>query len=153
MAIWDFLGGPVKGLVGAVGGIIDDVTTTDEERLAAKQKLQAIELDFTKKLLEADQELFKAQRDVLVAEAKGESWLQRSWRPITMLVFVFIIFNNYVLSPYIQSLGGHVPTLKIPNGMWALLNVGVGGYITSRGVEKVVRMRGMQKVLDVGPKG
>ena len=140
MSIFDILAGPVKGLVSGIGGIIDNLHTSEEEKLAAKQKLSELEAGTLLSLTAAGQTLVNAQRDVLVAEAKG-AWLQKSWRPITMLVFVFIIFNNYVLVPYVTAFGGSVPTLEIPNGMWALLNVGIGGYITSRGIEKVVAMR------------
>lgn len=140
MGLLDILAGPVKGLVGSVGNIIDDLHTSGEEKAAAKQKLAELEANTLLSLTEAGQTLVKVQRDVLVAEAKG-GWLQSSWRPITMLVFVFIILNNYVLVPYFSAFGGQIPTLEIPNGMWALLNVGIGGYITSRGIEKVVEMR------------
>ena len=58
-----------------------------------------------------------------------------------MLVFVFIIANNYIIVPYVTAFGATVPTLEIPNGLWALLNVGIGGYIASRGIEKIVKSR------------
>ena len=141
MSLFNLLAGPVKGLIGSVGTIIDDLHTSDEEKAEAKQKLAALEAATILSLSEVGKTLVEAQRDAVVAEAKGESAIQRSWRPITMLVFVFIIFNNYVLVPYVTAFGGAVPTLEIPNGMWALLNVGIGGYITSRGIEKVVKLR------------
>ncbi len=141
MSIWDVLTGPIKGLIGEIGGVIDNVHTSEEERAAAKAKLRALETEATAQILSHAETLFQSQRDVLVAEIQGEGWLQRSWRPITMLVFVFIILNNYVIVPYVAAFGGAVPALEIPNGMWALLNVGIGGYIASRGIEKVVEKR------------
>lgn len=144
MSLLDILAGPVKGLVGSVGAIIDDLHTSGEEKAEAKQELAALEATTLLSLAEVGKAVVETKRDVLVAEAQGDSWLQRSWRPITMLVFVFIIFNNYVLVPYVSAFGGAIPTLEIPNGMWALLNVGIGGYITSRGIEKVVKLRNGQ---------
>ena len=144
MGLLDILAGPVKGLVGAVGSIIDDLHTSGEEKAAAKQKLSELEAATILSLAEVGKTLIEAQRDAVVAEAKG-SWLQRNWRPLTMMVFVFIIFNNYVLVPYVSAFGGTIPALEIPNGMWALLNVGIGGYITSRGIEKVVALRNGNK--------
>ena len=141
MSIFSILGGPIKGLVESIGGVIDNVHTSEEEKLEAKAKLKALETEATAQVLSHAETLFQSQRDVLVAEIQGGAWLQRSWRPITMLVFVFIIANNYVIVPYVQAFGGSVPTLDIPNGMWALLNVGIGGYIASRGIEKVVEKR------------
>ena len=36
----------------------------------------------------------EAQREVLITEARG-NWLQRSWRPILMLAFGFIVVYAY----------------------------------------------------------
>lgn len=144
MSLLNILAGPVKGLVGAVGSIIDDLHTSGEEKAEAKQKLSELEAATLLSMAEVGKTLIEAQRDVVVSETKG-SWLQRNWRPLTMMVFVFIIFNNYVLVPYVSAFGGTIPALEIPNGMWALLNVGIGGYITSRGIEKVVALRNGNK--------
>lgn len=141
MAIWDILTGPIKGLIGEIGGVIDNVHTSEEERAAAKAKLRALETEATAQILAHAESLFRSQRDVLVAEITGESALQRNWRPLTALVFVFIIFNNYVIVPYVSAFGGAVPTLEIPNGMWALLTTMISGYVVSRGVEKVVKAK------------
>ena len=140
MGLFDILTGPVRGLVSAVGGIIDNVHTSEEEKLEAKAKLQALATEAEAQILAHAEVIATAQRDVLVAEAKG-GFLQRNWRPITALTFVFIIANNYVIVPYVQAFGGSVPILEIPNGMWALLTTMISGYVLSRGVEKVVKSR------------
>jgi hypothetical protein len=121
--------------------VIDDLHTSGEEKAAAKLQLAQLAAEVEEQILAHAATLYQSQRDVLVAEIQGDSWLQRAWRPITMLVFVFIILNNYVVVPYVSAFGGVVPALEIPNGMWALLNVGIGGYIASRGVEKIVKAR------------
>lgn len=144
MGLFDILSSPIKGLVDSVGSIIDSVHTSEEEKLTAKAKLRELETAATAQILSHAETLFQSQRDVLVAEAKGESAIQRMWRPITMLSFVFIIVNNFVIVPYVSAFGGSVPALEIPNGMWALLNVGIGGYIASRGIEKIVKTRNGQ---------
>jgi len=141
LSIFKVLGGPIAALVGKIGGVIDNVHTSEEEKLDAKARFQALATEAEAQVLAHAETLFQSQRDVLVAEIQGESWLQRAWRPITMLVFVFIIFNNYVLVPYFSAFGGTIPALEIPNGLWALLNVGIGGYIFSRGAEKIVKIR------------
>ena len=55
-----------------------------------------------------------------------------------MLTFVGIIANNYILFPYITLFGGTATTLEIPPDMWALLKIGVGGYVMGRSGEKMV---------------
>jgi hypothetical protein len=131
----------VGGIISPVGDIIDNLHTSEEEKSEAKAKLAEIENALSVKILEYESRLAEAQASTIVAEATGESWMQRNWRPVTMLSFVTIIVNNYILVPYAEAFGAAIPALDIPNGMWALLNVGIGGYIASRGVEKVFKMR------------
>lgn len=138
MSIFSILGGPIKGLVESVGSIIDSVHTSEEEKLEAKAKLKALETEATAQILSHAETLFKSQRDVIVAEAQGESWIQRSWRPVAMLVLLGLIVWTVVPASVFNL------TLQwdaIPDKAWGLLTVGIGGYIGARTVEKVVKMR------------
>ena len=73
---------------------------------------------------------------IVTAEANSEHWLAANWRPITMLTFVFIIANNYIIYPYLSLFFTEAPILEIPPDMWALLKIGLGGYVVGRSVEK-----------------
>lgn len=79
----------------------------------------------------------EAQAKVIIAEAQGESWLQRNWRPILMLTIVLIVANNYVIAPYISLFGYKSLALELPEAMWNLMNIGVGGYVVGRSGEKI----------------
>ena len=79
-----------------------------------------------------------ASATVIEAEAKSEHLLTSTWRPITMLVMVAIIANNYILAPYLSALFGFNVVLEIPPDMWGLLKLGIGGYVMGRSVEKAV---------------
>lgn len=128
----------LAALLGPLGEIINKVVKDPNE--AAR-----IKAEVTSQMLNAEGEFYKAAGSIITAEAKGESWMQRNWRPLTMLTFVFIIANNYILTPYAEFIGSwfglglHVPTLPIPDGMWTLLQIGIGGYIASRGGEKMIK--------------
>ena len=137
MSIFSIIG----SILGPAKEIIDEIITSDEERLQAQTKLLQVESALTAKLIEYDTALTQARRDVLVAEASGDSWLQRSWRPLTMLSFVSVVLSNYVIVPYAAAFGKVVPTLVIPGGMWALLTTGLGGYVVGRSVEKVFKLK------------
>lgn len=80
----------------------------------------------------------EASMQVVVAEAKSEHWLTATWRPITMLSFVAIVVNNYILAPYIDLFFSADIVLDLPPSMWDLIQIGLGGYVFSRGAEKVV---------------
>jgi len=90
-------------------------------------------------MMEYEQSAQEAARDVVVAEAKSEHWLTSAWRPITMLVFVAIVANNYILAPYIALFFQTDVALQIPDQMWSLLQIGLGGYVLGRSGEKISR--------------
>ena len=114
-------------------GIVDQLVP--DKDLAAKIKAgiaQSVEDNAAK--------LDLAGASIVKTEAAGESWLQRNWRPILMLTIVSIIFNNYVLAPYLSLFTDKVAILDLPGGLWALLNVGVGGYVAGRSGEKIAKI-------------
>ena len=120
-------GEAVKGVTDLVGQFVEDKDKANELETAIKNKLVSLE-----------QEVVKAQRDIIVAEANSQSFIARNWRPIMMLTFVFIIANNYILFPYVQLFGGTALELEIPEAMWGLLKIGVGGYVVGRSGEKML---------------
>ena len=138
MGLFDLLAGPVKGLIGSVGTILDNLHLSGEEKAEAKQKLAVLEAATLIQLTEVGKALVDAQRDVIVAEAKGESWIQRTWRPIAMLTLLGLIVWT-VVPASIFSL--ELQWDAIPDKAWGLLTIGIGGYIGARTVEKVVRMK------------
>ena len=82
----------------------------------------------------------QAQSKIITAEASSEHWLVAAWRPITMLVFVFIIANNYILVPYINMfLENDIKPLELTEQMWELLKIGLGGYVVGRSAEKFAK--------------
>jgi hypothetical protein len=66
---------------------------------------------------------------VVKAEAQGQSWLQRTWRPITMLVFVGLIVARWLgwSAPNL----GEAEVLKL----WDIVEIGLGGYVIGRSAE------------------
>ena len=124
MAILDFLGGIVKPIT----DLIEHLTTTDEERGQLKNELTKIENEFLGKALEYESQLLDAQGKVVEAEAKGQSWMQRNWRPITMLTFlVLVVCDSFGLLKF-----------RLSNEAWTLLQIGLGGYVIGRTGEKIV---------------
>ena len=124
MAILDFLGGIVKPIT----DLIEHLTTTDEERGQLKNELTKIENEFLGKALEYESQLLDSKGKVIEAEAKGQSWMQRNWRPITMLTFlVLVVCDSFGLLKF-----------RLSNEAWTLLQIGLGGYVIGRTGEKIV---------------
>jgi hypothetical protein len=118
--------------------VIDNLHTSEEERLNAHANLAAAQAATYAKVLDYEARLVESKRDVIVAEAQGQSWLQRNWRPVLMTIFGFIVLNNYVLLPYAGLFNEKIKLLELPPGMWTLLQIGIGGYIVGRSGEKIV---------------
>ena len=125
----------------AISGLIPSIGRTIEKAVPDKDLARRLTHDIEVLVMGLQQAVIQAKQAIIVAEAQGQSWIQRNWRPITMLVFVFIIANNYIFVPYAVAFGLAVPMLEIPPGMWGLLTVGIGGYIGGRSYEKIKAMQ------------
>lgn len=125
----------------ALSGIIPSIGRSIEKFVPDKDLAARLGHEIEALVMGIQSSLIAAKQAIIVAEAEGASWIQRSWRPITMLTFVFIIANNYIIVPYAVAFGLGVPMLEIPPGMWGLLTVGIGGYIGARSAEKITKMR------------
>jgi hypothetical protein len=124
MSFLSFLGDAIK----PVTSLIDELHTSGEEKRQLKNELTKVENLFAERVLDYEQKLAQMKADVIMTEAKGESWLQRSWRPITMLTFLVLIVLN--------TLG--LTAVPIADQMWTLLQIGLGGYVVGRSAEKIV---------------
>ena len=118
------LGWFTGGVVKEVGKVIDNLFTSDEERLKAKNEIFKV-------LQEQQLELQKLQTEIVLAEANG-NWLQRSWRPILMLSFGFIVIYVKFVAPLFS-----LPIPPLENEFWNLLQLGIGGYVVGRSAEKI----------------
>lgn len=68
-----------------------------------------------------------------MAEARGQSWPQRNWLPILMLVIILVVANNYSLYPYLSIFTDKVRVLDLPDRLWTLMEIGVWGvYLEER---------------------
>jgi hypothetical protein len=99
------------------------------------EKMEA-QLKIKKMIEDRDRAVMDAQRDIVVAEIQGESWLQRNWRPILMLTVVLIVANNYLIYPYLSLFFSKALILELPERLYSLMEIGVGGYVVGRSVEK-----------------
>ena len=121
--------GEIVGILGKVAGSVANRIFPNPEhelkRIELQQALQAA-------VLERTSEIKRAAADVVNSEAQGQSWLQRSWRPITMLVFVALIVARWI--GWSAPCLGEAEVLKL----WRIAEIGLGGYVIGRSAEKVL---------------
>jgi hypothetical protein len=81
-----FSGGASK-LVESVGGVIDNLVTTDEEKLDAKRKLKEM-------IMNHEVQMEKNITDRWTADMNSDSWLSKNVRP---MVLIFLIICTMLL--------------------------------------------------------
>ncbi len=114
------------GLITPLFQAVDGLTTSDKERLELKNQLFAMQTQFASTVMDYEKSVMQLQASVITAEANGSSWLQRSWRPVTMLTFlVLVVCDSFglLISPLAEE-------------AWTLLQLGMGGYVVGRSVER-----------------
>ncbi len=124
MGIFNLIGGIFK----PAAKLVDNLHTSAEEKLSLKNELVRMQNDIQGKVLEYETKLMEAQSSVIRAEATGHSWLQRNWRPITMLTFLALII--------LDSFG--ILKWRLNEQAWTLLQIGLGGYVVGRSAEKII---------------
>lgn len=121
--MWQALISPVTNLI---GGVLDKVVPDAVER-------DKLKFEINNALINADQQVVQSATAIILAEAKGESWLQRNWRPILMLFFAGLVGAHW--------LGYSAPNLSEAErlALLEIVKLGISGYIVGRSVEKGIR--------------
>ncbi len=118
----------IKELFSPAADLIDSLHTSEEEKLEAKRRILNSQTELALKMLSYEGKLIEQQHATVIAEANGQSWLQRNWRPLTMLTFLLLVV--------LDSFG--VLTNRLAPEAWLLLQIGLGGYVAGRSIEKVM---------------
>ena len=94
----------------AVGNIVDELYTSEEEKAAAKLAIKKVEA-----------ELKKRQMDINLADAQSKAGglsgaIQRIWRPLIGFGCALAIMFAYVLKPFLMFFLAtfHIETLPLP---------------------------------------
>jgi|TARA_R100001510_G_scaffold36469_1_gene32915 cation transport ATPase len=119
-----------KDLVGEVGNVVDNLTTTQEEKLEAKRKIKEITLSF-------EAELQKEVSKRWEQDMNSDSWLSKNIRPLTL---IFLVFST-VLLIFIDS---EMINFKVQDQWIDLLQIIlitiIGAYFGGRSYEKIKRL-------------
>ncbi len=113
-------------LINSVGGVIDDLVTTDDEREAAKAKLKQIVLKHEAKM---EQNI----TDRWTADMNSDSWLSKNVRP---LVLIFLIVCTMLLIFIDAGALSFEVEDKWTDLLQLVLITVIGAYFGGRSVEK-----------------
>ena len=113
-------------LVDSVGGVIDNLVTTDDERMAANAKLQQIVLDHEAKM---EQNI----TDRWSADMNSDSWLSKNVRP---LVLIFLVVCTVLLIFIDAGAINFTVEEKWTDLLQLVLITVIGAYFGGRTMEK-----------------
>ena len=116
-------------LVKEVGGVIDDLTTTTEEKLEAEQKIRELissyEVDMEKEITSRWQ-----------ADMTSDSWLAKNVRP---MVLIFLVVSTVLMIFIDAGTIKFVVEQKWTDLLQLVLITVIGAYFGGRSFEKVKR--------------
>ena len=117
----------ITGVFNTVVGFINSGHKSEEEKLKIQNELVALQINLASQAMDLQKQILTAQAEIIKTEASQGSWMQRNWRPMTMLTFlILIILDSLNILPN-----------RLSPDMWNLLELGMGGYVIGRSVEKI----------------
>lgn len=126
--VLDFLGG---GVIKQVGEVLDNLTTSKEEKLNAQQKIQEV-------LLQAESQAQEQVSRRWEADMKSDNWLSKNIRP---LICTFLTAMFVVISIFDGNAGGfQIAPAYIPIYQTLLITV-YGAYFAGRSIEKIKKIK------------
>ena len=114
-------------LVESVGGVLDNLTTSKEEKLAAKQKMKELIADYETKMEANITDRWKA-------DMNSDSWLSKNVRP---LVLIFLVVCTMLLIFIDAGAIKFTVEEKWTDLLQLVLITVIGAYFGGRSVEKV----------------
>ena len=118
--------GGAADLVKGVGGVIDDLHTSDEEKLAAEQKVKELVANY-------EIEMEKNITDRWKADMNSDSWLSKNVRP---LVLVFLVVCTVLMIFIDAGSLNFVVEEKWTDLLQLVLITVIGAYFGGRTMEK-----------------
>ena len=118
--------GGAKDLVEGVGGVIDNLHTSKEEKLEAEQKVKELVASYQTSL---EKEISSRWN----ADMKSDSWLSKNVRP---LVLIFLVISTVLLIFIDAGVINFVVEAKWTDLLQLVLITVIGAYFGGRSLEK-----------------
>lgn len=118
--------GGAANLVKGVGGVIDNLTTSKEEKLEAQRKIKELISNY-------EIEMEKQVTSRWQADMNSDSWLSKNVRP---LVLIFLVVSTVLLIFIDGGLINFVVEAKWTDLLQLVLITVIGAYFGGRSLEK-----------------
>ena len=118
--------GGTKELIEGVGGVLDNLTTTKEEKLEAQRKIQELVSDYETKMEQNITDRWKA-------DMNSDSWLSKNVRP---LVLIFLVISTVLMIFIDAGTIAFEVEAKWTDLLQLVLITVIGAYFGGRTMEK-----------------
>jgi len=129
-----------------LGALLPGIFKVIEELVPDGDERNRLKVGVQMAVLEQQTTIIQAQASIVKAEAQSQSWLTRTWRPLSMITFLFIIVWRVFFGPLVAAIAGlPVETLVLPmdpaieQSFYTLITIGLGGYVVGRSGETIAR--------------
>jgi len=123
--------GGAADLVKGVGGVIDNLHTSDEEKLAAEQKIKALISDYETKMEANITDRWKA-------DMNSDSWLSKNVRP---MILIFLVVCTVLMIFIDAGSINFVVEQKWTDLLQLVLITVIGAYFGGRSFEKAKKTK------------
>jgi hypothetical protein len=138
----DIFSNSLGEVVDGVGGIIDDLHTSDEEKAEAKAKILQITNAHSEKVMNAEVQIEKEVTTRHANDMKSDSWLSKNIRPLGL---IFAMLNLWLLAWATIFLLENETQITLAQAwiplLVALVGTMVGFYYSWRGGEKIAKIK------------
>lgn len=122
----------ITAILGILGPLLEKV-------LGDVDKAEEVRASIEEALIANQTQIYESMGQVMSADAQSESWLTRNLRPMAGFSSLAMIWLTLLSAPFGYSKLFINAFNSIPEPMWNLTMVSIGGYILARGVEKAVK--------------
>ena len=122
----------IEQLIGPVVDLLKRIIPDPVER-------ERITAEVTKTLVENEKAALEAASSTMAADAASEGWLTRAARPIVVLWSLAIVTAVVGETAFFGSANIVKSLQAVPDFLWNLIAVGIGGYMVLRSVDKGVQ--------------
>jgi len=113
-------------LIGSIGGVVDNLTTSKEEKLEAERKIKALVSNY-------EVEMEKTITDRWKSDMASDSWMSKNVRP---MVLIFLVVSTVLLMFIDAGVLSFNVEAKWTDLLQLVLITVIGAYFGGRSLEK-----------------